>query len=221
MHRGLAIGILIIWAIILSLFTKEILDYSILHNFGLFDTLRMLSMDVHTKIIMYGIFSPILFILAYTIRPLLFFPASVMTITSVFLFGPYLGFFVSYIGEAASASLAFFVGKYFGDELGITKKILKTGIGVYFKGNSFLSVFVLRIVPLFPFDFVSYASGVFRLPFKKYFLATATGTIPGLIVFIFLGNSLVKGQYLPTAIATAISLILAGLWAKERYEITV
>lgn len=218
MHKSIAISILFIWGIVLTLFLKEIFDYSSFHNIGIFETLKILNIHLHEIILGHGIFSSLFFIFLYTIRPLLFFPASIMTITSVFLFGPFEAFFVSYIGEVASASLAFIVGKYFGEELGITKKIIKTSIGSYFKGNAFLSVFVLRIVPVFPFDFVSYASGAFKLPFKKYFAGTAIGALPGLAVFIFLGDSLSRGQYVPMAIATALSLVMGGLWVKEKYE---
>jgi uncharacterized membrane protein YdjX (TVP38/TMEM64 family) len=144
-----------------------------------------------------------------------------MTITSVLFFGVYKGFVVSYIGESSSSVLAYYVGKYFGEEFGITKKILKMPIGNYLKGNAFLSTFVLRIVPLFPFDFVNYSSGVLKIRFKAYFFATILGILPGLAVFIAVGNSLVHKEFLPTATASAFALIVIGLWMKEKYEVKI
>jgi uncharacterized membrane protein YdjX (TVP38/TMEM64 family) len=144
-----------------------------------------------------------------------------MTITSVLFFGVYKGFVVSYIGESSSSVLAYYVGKYFGEEFGITKKILKMPIGHYLKGNAFLSTFVLRIVPLFPFDFVNYSSGVLKIRFKAYFFATILGILPGLAVFIAVGNSLVHKEFLPTATASAFALIVIGLWMKEKYEVKI
>jgi uncharacterized membrane protein YdjX (TVP38/TMEM64 family) len=221
MHKGFVAGVLGFWIVICSLFLHHIVIFASVHHVDLYEAFKMFDMETQDKLMGYGIITPILFVIIYTIRPLLFFPASVMTITSVFVFGPYEGFFVSYIGEMFSAILAYYVGKYFGEELGITRKILKTPIGPYFQGNPFLSIFVLRIVPLFPFDFVNYASGVFKIRFKKYLLATLLGVIPGLAVFIFLGNSLVHREFLPVAIASVVALILGGLWAKERYEVKV
>jgi uncharacterized membrane protein YdjX (TVP38/TMEM64 family) len=144
-----------------------------------------------------------------------------MTITSVLFFGVYEGFIVSYIGETSSAVLAYFVGKYFGEEFGVTKKILRMPIGHYFSGNAFLSIFILRIVPLFPFDFVNYSAGVLKIRFKEYFFATVLGVLPGLAVFIAVGNSLIHKEFLPITLSSAFALIIIGLWMKEKFEVKV
>ncbi len=219
MNKRIATSILCIWSVIIALLLNEVFNYSLLHNnLGFFETLAAFTESTHSKLLSYGVLTPLLFILGYSIRPLLFFPASIMTMTSVFLFGPFQGFFISYVGEIASACVAFFVGKYFGEELGITQKVTRTNIGSYFTSNTFVSVFLLRLVPLFPFDFVNYASGIFKLPFKKYIVATALGTLPGLAIYIFLGNSLISGEYIPLAATIMLLLVVGGLWAKKKYE---
>lgn len=219
MHKNIVAIILFFWVIIIVLFLNIIYTYSL--NVSFFEAFKHFNLDIHYKLASYGLLSSVLFIVLYTIRPLFFFPASVMTVTSVLFFGVYEGFVVSYIGETLSAVLAYFVGKYFGAEFGVTKKILKMPIGHYFQGNPFLSVFVLRIVPLFPFDFVNYSAGVLKINFKEYFFATALGVLPGLAVFIAVGNSLVHREFLPVALASAFALIVIGLWMKEKFEVKV
>lgn len=218
-HKNFALLILCFWIIVVTLFFKEVSAYAVTYNLSLFEALGYIDLTIQRRLAEYGILSSLLFIFVYTLRPLVFFPASIMTITSVFIFGPIHGFIISYLGEISSAILTFFVGKYFAEELGITRRGFITRIAPYFRENAFLSVFILRIVPIFPFDFVNYASGVFKINFKKYIYATILGVAPGLIVFIFLAYSIVHRELLPWAIAATVITIATGIWMKKRYEI--
>ena len=78
-----------------------------------------------------------------------------------------------------------------------------------------MSVFMLRLVPIFPFDVVNYASGIARLPFKDYILATMVGVIPGLSSYIFLGYSLVHTEYLLSALFIFIALLAISHYTKR------
>lgn len=206
------------WIIALSLFFREIYIYAFVHAMGIGPALKMFGEEMQAGLMGFGIFTPILFMLLYIVRPILLFPASIMTITSVFLFGPYLGFLVSYIGEVFSSIVAFFIGKYFAEELGLAEKVTHTKIGKYFQGNAFTSVFMLRLVPIFPFDFVNYASGVAELPFKSYIYGTMLGVLPGLSAYIFLGFSLMNTKYLVVAGLVFIVLFAVGHKGKKHLE---
>lgn len=56
-------------------------------------------------------YGPLLYIAADTIRPLTFFPDSLMTLISGLIFGPVQGLLISYIGFGTSALLAYGVGR--------------------------------------------------------------------------------------------------------------
>lgn len=56
-------------------------------------------------------YGPLLYIAADTIRPLTFFPDSLMTLISGLIFGPVQGLLISYIGFGTSALLAYSVGR--------------------------------------------------------------------------------------------------------------
>lgn len=218
-QKNIALIILGFWLLLVGVFFSEVYTYSVFHNVGIIEALETIDLILQKRIISYGAVSFILFVVIYTLRPIVFFPASIMTITSVLVFGPIKGFFISYLGELSSATFTYFIGKYFGEELGITRKKYIWKIAPYFRENAFLSVFVLRIVPIFPFDFVNYASGVFKINFKKYIYATFLGVIPGLIVFIFFTYSLLNREFLPWSIASTILLISIGVWMKQTYEV--
>ena len=208
-------GVATVWLLATSLFLYELYQYAFVEDMGLQPALMMFGEELQRGLMSFGIYSPLLFMILYAVRPLVMFPASVMTLTSVFLFGVTGGLIISYIGELFSAVIAFAIGKYFGKNFGIAEKIAHTRVGKYLSGNAFMSVFMLRLVPIFPFDVVNYASGIARLPFKDYILATMVGVIPGLSSYIFLGYSLVHTEYLLSALFIFIALLAISHYTKR------
>lgn len=160
----------------------------------------------------FGVWSVLIYMLAYTIRPLIFFPTSIMTPLAAILFGPFLGWLAAYIGENFSANFAFVVGRYFGRDLVKTKsnRFLKK-YDKKLSEQGFETVIFLRLVPLFPFDFVNYTCGLSGIKQRQYFLATAIGVIPGLTAYIFLGASFASNPLfiIPTVLLFGV-LIYVG-----------
>lgn len=165
-----------------------------------------------------GLWSGLVFIAAYTIRPLVFFPTSIMTPLSAVLFGPVLGWIYTYIGENLSASVAFFTARYFGRNF--IQEHENSFIRKYdekLKCCGFETVLMLRLVPLFPFDFVNYASGLSAIKYRSYIGATLLGVIPGLTAYIFLGSSLMNPYLLiPTVILFGLISFFAHRYHKKQ-----
>ncbi|MCB9810708.1 MAG: TVP38/TMEM64 family protein [Candidatus Nomurabacteria bacterium] len=162
-----------------------------------------------------GWWSGLVFILAYTIRPLVFFPASIMTPLSAVLFGPVMGWVYTYIGENLSATVAFFTARYFG------RNFVKENQNAFIKKYDeklrccgFETVLTLRLIPLFPFDFVNYASGLSAIRYSSYIGATLLGVIPGLTAYIFLGGSLMN----PYLIIPTVILFGLIAWFVHRHH---
>jgi uncharacterized membrane protein YdjX (TVP38/TMEM64 family) len=57
------------------------------------------------------------------------------------------------------------------------------------RDNSFETVLLMRLLFL-PYDFVNYLSGILRLHWLPFLLATAIGSLPGTVSFVLLGASL-------------------------------
>jgi len=163
-----------------------------------------------------GLWSGLVFIIAYTIRPLIFFPTSIMTPLASILFGPVMGWIFAYVGENLSASVAFFTARYFGRNF--IKERESSFIKKYddkLRNNGFETVLILRLIPLFPFDFVNYASGLSAIKYVSYISATLIGVIPGLTAYIFLGGSLANPFLLiPTIILFATISLVAHRYQK-------
>jgi uncharacterized membrane protein YdjX (TVP38/TMEM64 family) len=54
-------------------------------------------------------------------------------------------------------------------------------------------IFIMRAVPLMAFDPISYASGLLKINFKKYMLATIVGSIPRALFYAVLGQLMMAG----------------------------
>ena len=164
-----------------------------------------------------GVWGPLIYITVYAFRSLIFFPASILTITAGILFGPWLGILLTMIGENISANISFLVGRYFAADV---LKYLNTKISLVprltckIQDNGFLTVLTMRLTFL-PFDLVGYSSGMCNIKQRDFALATLIGTIPGLLTFVFLGGSVLDFRYLILAAAFLTFGLTLSFWLKK------
>ena len=143
----------------------------------------------------WGVFA---YLAVYLIRPLVLFPASVLTVMGGILFGPWAGIAIVGVAANASAMVAYGVGRLHGtvpeapavdpdttdENLSLVKKWSQR-----LRDNSFETVFVMRLLFL-PYDLVNYVCGALRIRWSSFLLATALGSLPGTVSFVLLGASL-------------------------------
>ena len=155
------------------------------------------------------------FIVIYTIRPLIFFPTSILTPLAAVLFGPMSGWIYTYIGENFSAALAFWTARYFGGGASDKFNALKR-FDDKVNETPLIATLFLRMVPVFPFDFVNYGLGLSKMKFRWYLTGTMIGVIPGLTAYIFLGASLMDLRFLiPTIIGFIVLFLVARYWKSK------
>lgn len=135
--------------------------------------------------------APLAYIIIYAIRPLTLFSSVLLTLAGGFLFGPVWGVIYTVIGANLSATVAFFVGRYFGQ--GVLEDESSSGLMQRYarrmRENSFETVLIMRFIFL-PYDLVNYLAGFLRIGYWSFLLATVLGSIPGTIAFVLLGSSL-------------------------------
>jgi uncharacterized membrane protein YdjX (TVP38/TMEM64 family) len=64
----------------------------------------------------------------------------------------------------------------------------------WIQGSGFTSVTILRMVHIFPFALVSYASGLAGVRARDYFAGTFAGTLPGVFIYTYLADSIIQGM---------------------------
>jgi len=170
-----------------------------------------------------GVWGQLIYVTAYAFRSLVFFPASILTITAGILFGPWLGILLTMIGENISANISFVVGRYFTADLlnflSIKNRFVPR-LTCKIQDNGFLTVLIMRLTFL-PFDLVGYSSGMCNIKQKDFALATVIGTIPGLLAFVFLGGALLDFRYLIPAAAFLTFGLTVSFWLKKTILIKI
>lgn len=194
--------------------------YSRQNNFTLQESLRLLA-----ELLTGSWYGPAVYVVLYALRPLLFFPATLLTLLSGFLFGPVWGVVWTVLGSNASAMLAYGIGRYLGR--GVLDNQQSGGLIQQYaqrmRENSFEAVLIMRLIFL-PYDLVHYIAGFLKIDWKAFLLATVIGTIPGTISFVLFGASfgtleaLLSGEIKlnPAALAISITLIVVSI-AISRY----
>lgn len=164
-----------------------------------------------------GPWAPLVYIVFYSFRSLLFFPASVLTVTAGILFGPWLGLIFTVIGENISANFSYLVSRYFMQDFDRyldSKNRFFNKTFCHSRKNGFLTVLIMRL-SFVPFDLVSYFAGMCNIRQRQFALGTFLGTIPGLLTFTLLGSSVRDVTLLFVGITTLIiSLLIAFILKK-------
>lgn len=131
------------------------------------------------------------FLFISTIRSVFFIPAGALAVVSGITFGTFWGTILTCTGVTLSGILAFYISRYFGRDY--IKKLLKgklDKIDSKLKNKGMMYIAVLRMVPVFPFDAVSYVSGIADIKITDFTIGTFIGSIPGAFVYTYLGNNL-------------------------------
>ncbi len=165
--------------------------------------------EIRDYIVQFGWLAPVVYIVLFTVRPLILFPTSVLSVAGGLAFGTLPGVVYTVIGATLSALVAYYVAIRFGDrfvrhfETSDYEKIQHK-----IEEDGFFYVLILRLIPLVNFDLVSYASGLAKVRLPAYVVATMVGMIPGAFANNFLGSSIASGDLKMVILALAVFVVL-------------
>jgi uncharacterized membrane protein YdjX (TVP38/TMEM64 family) len=134
----------------------------------------------------------IIFMSVYCIMVALSLPGAVWaTLAGGFIFGTWIGGLYVVIGATLGATSIFLIARYaladfFKEKAG--KAITKMEDG--FNENALSYMFVLRLVPLFPFWLVNLVPAFVGVRIQTYIIGTFFGIMPGSLVYASVGNGL-------------------------------
>lgn len=169
------------------------------------------------------------YVVLYALLITVGFPGSILTITGAVLFGTLLNTGLTVIGATGGACGAFLVARFLardwvaarlrGRAREVDERIAREGV---------IALFVLRLIPVVPFNVLNFGSGLTAIRFRDYTWATALGMIPGVFAYSYLTNQAVEIDLsrpstlldpgLLAAVALFLFLIVAVPLAWRRYE---
>lgn len=146
-------------------------------------------------------------------------------------YGVWMGSALVLAGHLIGAGVAFLLARRFGRSL--LARLLRgrtaAGIGAIVDDLELRLLVLMRLLPLFDFKVVSYASGLTAMSFGQYIMGTAAGIILPILGMVAVGSELVGEPIRATLILAGFGLA-AGSGAaffclvyhpKERTEVTV
>jgi len=139
-----------------------------------------------------GPWGPTVFIVLYVAAVVFCLPASILTLGGGFVFGMLWGSVYVLIGATIAANLTFLLGRYLARDW-IARKIQTQpkfkAVDDAVAREGWKIVALIRLAPVFPFSFTSYAFGLTRIPLWEYFLANFT-MLPGTLMYVYFGTLL-------------------------------
>jgi uncharacterized membrane protein YdjX (TVP38/TMEM64 family) len=167
-----------------------------------------------------GAAAPAAFVLIYAVSVVGLIPASLLTIAGGAVFGIVRGVTYALVGATLGSTAAFLLGRYalrerIARRLATMPRFVSVERAVSAQGRRI--VFLLRLSPVVPFNFLNYALGVTTISVWDFVIGSI-GTIPGAFVYAYAGH--VTGEALALAGAAQVpknasyyAFLLAGLAA--------
>ncbi|PKM82658.1 MAG: hypothetical protein CVU89_03930 [Firmicutes bacterium HGW-Firmicutes-14] len=146
-------------------------------------------------------------------------PFIILCSTNGILFGMGNGILLTWTATLTGATIMFFAARRFGWEIrdgqseeNSNFKYLKDLDGP----KGFMAILALRLLPYFPAPLVNIASGIGKIGYVWFLLASAIGKLPFIVGYTFLGYSLLHRQNLAlTAVLSILLILIPYLIAKK------
>jgi uncharacterized membrane protein YdjX (TVP38/TMEM64 family) len=133
--------------------------------------------------------------------------ATLLTLSGGFLFGLWGVIFVN-VAATMGATGSFLLSRYFFRDY--TKSKFTKQLNIINKelnDNALSYLFVLRLVPLFPFFIVNLVLGITQISLRKFIWTTSIGTLPGTFVYVYAGTQLSTIDSLDDIVTPRVLLI--------------
>ncbi|MBW2726879.1 MAG: TVP38/TMEM64 family protein [Deltaproteobacteria bacterium] len=137
-----------------------------------------------------GALGPLIFIAAYVVGVVAFLPGALLTLTGGALFSLPMGTVYVFTAAVIGSALAFLSARYLARGM-IEEKLRHhprfAALDSAVADQGLKIVFLLRLSPAFPFNFMNYALGVTRVSFRDYMIASI-GMLPGTLLYVYYGK---------------------------------
>ncbi len=192
--------LLILIAIIAAVFLTPIRDY--LNIDKLSDWLFSIKEQPFSEAI-YG--------LIYVIGVIIVIPGAALTALAGVLFGFVKGSIIVVIASNIGCHITFLLARYLGGDF-IQKRIKEDSfvdkMSEKMTDNGFLVMLYMRLLPIFPFNVINYASGLTPIKYKDYAIATFIGMLPGTLVYVYLAASATNIKDNPIGLVISITVLI-------------
>jgi uncharacterized membrane protein YdjX (TVP38/TMEM64 family) len=130
------------------------------------------------------------FALIYMMGAILFLPGFILTLGAGAVFGLARGTLAVWAGATLGAAASFLIARYFARAkvaLWLQDRRDLDSLDAALGRHGVRVVLLARLSPLLPYNLLNYFFGLTRVGFWSYLLASWTGMLPGIILYVYLG----------------------------------
>ncbi|MZQ75282.1 MAG: TVP38/TMEM64 family protein [Peptoclostridium sp.] len=162
-----------------------------------------------------GMFGPIIYMVMFSVIP----SGAIIAIAGGMAFGMGLGTLYTMLGALIGATTAFYISRLLGRDF--VMKLTRGRLRSFDDGvekHGFKLILVMRLIPIIPFNLISFGAGLTKMNFRDYIMATVLGIVPGVIVFTNLGDKAmdVKSPQFIMAVGILLLLLVASYFFKRK-----
>lgn len=200
-----AIGIALRVALVLAVLLFVILKYNELRNIDIAAIVEKAGNSTFAAVAVVGV---------YILKAIVFvIPASVFYVAVGMAFSVGVAILINAIGIFAELNVTYFFGKFLGGER-VEKKLKATKYGekiLLLRDKKTPYLFLVRLLPLFPIDFVSLFFGASNMGYIRYMLISFFGIMPRVVLFTVLGELVYNYMPYDLMITVALAAVVAAL----------
>lgn len=197
-----------------------------------FFVIRNISLEeIKAWVLGHGAWAAVIYVATFVILPIFFFPVPVIVLAGGTIFGLFKGSLFTMIGVLINTPIMYFIGRFLLKDFvhrfvnNHMSAKLKSALESTNQKVLSLVLFIIRLSPIFSYNLVNYISGVTEINFLPYILTTIAGVLPGVIVFINIGENVLKVGSKEFFISLSfllllvlISAIISKLFLKNEHE---
>lgn len=155
--------------------------------------------------------STLLMVLQTLFTPL---PLFLLAGANGFIFGLWYGVLITLGGSVLGASIAFYLARGFGR--GLVSRCIKENymakVDQMSHSRGPWMVFMARLVPVIPSSIISYVAGLSKMTFRGFFIATAIGKLPEIVIYTALGHGFQQAEGMATKVTMLLILLTVLAW---------
>lgn len=154
--------------------------------------------EIKTWVLGHGAWAAVIYIATFVVLPIFFFPVPVIVLAGGTIFGLFKGTLYTMIGVLINTPIMYFIGRFLLKDFvhnfvnNHMSEKLRNALQSTNQKVLALVLFIIRLSPIFSYNLVNYISGVTEIKFLPYILTTIAGVLPGVIVFINIGENVLN-----------------------------
>jgi uncharacterized membrane protein YdjX (TVP38/TMEM64 family) len=144
-------------------------------------------------ILSFGMFGPLIFLGFSLIRPIIFFPITIIYLASGLAFGGFWGGIIAIAGALLSALTAHVIANKIGiDFLPMKWRSRICAVRDRVDEKGLRNMILIRFIPMISFDLISYSAGLSGVKMKPYLIGTIIGVSPRIFAYTYLGSNIMS-----------------------------